>query len=133
MLNRTVVASLLAATMFLCPYGCLGRLVGQASAACGDECCCCGECPTPVGGDKPDQREDQRSDCLCHGAITDGAKVDGHLDAESGLLAVTIDVTHQAGAISPSEELSVSCEHARHFPPLVSGRQICALCGFWRL
>ncbi len=132
-MNQTAVAYLLTATMLTCPYACLGNKVRGPVAARTPQCCCCGDESSLPGGDLPEKRDGTRSDCLCHGAIVDGAKVTVPWCVTHAEFAGTIDIASQAGAIVSSFELPVDRTRGCHFPPFAVGRCFCALCGIWRL
>ncbi len=124
---RITVVTLLTAALLGCPFICLGE---GAGTPCPDVACCdCqdqepvrNECPTPDG-----PVEDE-SDCLCRGAIAgaDGPRVVSNLENEVRFVEDVDDSL--AGAHSVVNRFVESLPfRASHFPPLSSGRDICAL------
>ena len=127
MSTRISIVTLLSAVLLGCPFICLGEAVGTSCAEIA--CCDCqdqepvrNECPTPDG-----PVEDE-SDCLCRGAIAgaNGPSIVSDLENEVRFVE-RIDVL-LAGAHSVVNRSVESLPfRASQFPPLSSGRDICAL------
>ena len=132
---RTAVAYTLAATVLICPYMCLGQMAGRKVAQFGVTACSChGElCPPNDGGppddNAPEDRDNKQPDCLCHGAIVDGAKVEGQAAFADFSLVRTMDILPEIDAAVSSVKRSIDRTAPCHFPHLSSAREICALCG----
>jgi hypothetical protein len=123
---QAATACFLIAVVLLCPYCCLGEKAGSGvshTSAIG--CCCCGE-RGDSDNDAPQRPEEGDSDCLCRGAIFEGVRVEALDDSAS--LIVTPVVIAEADAPSVSVTGNVDFPCACHFPPLSTGRDLCALC-----
>ncbi len=127
MSTRISIVTLLSAVLLGCPFICLGEAVGTS---CGEFACC--DCqdqePAPGACPMPDGPVEDEPDCLCRGAIAgaDGPSIVSDLENEVRFIE-DIDVL-LAGAHSVVNRFVESLPfRASHFPPLSSGRDICAL------
>jgi hypothetical protein len=128
---QTVVTYLLAGTMLICPYMCFEQMAGKSAAPCATGSCCChDQCPSPDGqGPEEEDRDNTQPDCLCHGAIVAGTKIEHQAPPADFYVGRATDQACKVGAIGPFFEPSLDGTHPCHFPPLASGREICALRG----
>jgi hypothetical protein len=123
---RATVTYLLIATVLICPYLCLGEDTEAADAHSLAVGCSC--CHVPLGQDNeaPESPEDGDQDCLCHGAI-EADKVEAP-DCGADALSHFWFSTPDFGLSFPSSACgTLDARHSVHFPPLCSGREICAL------
>jgi hypothetical protein len=126
---RTGIACLLMVVVPLCPGFCLDKQVrSSALAPAPSSCGCCestppAECPSPA--DLPQPARNADPDCLCHGAIMGGAKLDGGDDGER--LAAPLLDSQGVAHLPIVRDPAIDSQTVRHFPPNVSGRDICAL------
>ncbi len=130
---------LMALLVLICPFQCaegcwLHACAGADAAACGSDADCDCACdreqqlPCNDGGDNS-----QDADCFCNGAVvSDGTKCP-ELDVDRGFNALAVmngAITRQfAGTSRGDSDPLRGC----HFPPLASGRDICALVGSYLL
>jgi len=123
---RTIIAYLLIAVVLICPYLCLGEegawTVAHSSAA---GCACCGE-PAQSNGEAPESPDEGEPDCLCHGAIMDGSRVECPEARADEMLILALDLNDDTLASSLLSALGSPLPS--HFPPLSTGREICAIC-----
>lgn len=123
---RATVTHLLIATVLICPYLCLGELTESVSCAQAVGCSCCHD-PLGQDNDAPESPEDGDQDCLCHGAIA-AVKVESpETSASESSFAGTLALDLDRSVLSGSGLLSLDSRRSVHFPPLCSGREICAL------
>ncbi|MCA9247578.1 MAG: hypothetical protein KDA42_10695 [Planctomycetales bacterium] len=112
------------AIVLVCPYLCLGSAEGCSTADVQKDKCCCHCDSREANDDAPPTPRDSGPDCLCHGAVIDGAKIELQTFADDSALVATLYlptsmfVEAQSVAVSP---------HPCHFPPGSSGRDLCAL------
>lgn len=126
---RVVVTCVLMAVMLSCPYLCLGQRAQDAPASGDATCACCDRSRLPSEREAPEHRDDKQPDCLCHGAIVEGARLAPETALSDAFMTQTMDLARDTGAIALSSEASIDRAHPCHFPPVASGREICALCG----
>lgn len=139
MLSLRFIPVLMAVLVLICPFQCaegcwMHACAGAAAGACGSDadcdCTCDRERPLPCnhGGD-----DSQEADCFCNGAVmSHGAKCP-EFDVDRGFIAVVVldsSITRQFAANSRSDSTIL---RGSHFPPLASGRDICALVGSYLL
>ena len=123
---KASVAYLLIATVMVCPYLCLGEDAEAVDACATQVRCSCSD--EPANGDKvpPESPDDEGRDCLCQGAIEAVKADDSSCCADELLLCrmspLELDLSRPSYACSTLES-----GHSVHFPPLSSGREICAL------
>ncbi len=121
---RASVAYQLIVLVVVCPYFCMGEDAGASDAQASANPCCCKDGPIDGDNRAPQPQDQSDSDCLCHGAIVDGVNAQ---TAEFGTdLFVTdlLDLSSGAVPLKPSIDLSLG---VCHFPPLLTGRDVCAL------
>lgn len=121
---RSCVTQLLVVLVVICPYFCLGEAAEVPGAQSVSSTCCCKRGPTDGDHESPHPQDRDESDCLCHGAIADGVKVEAaECDTElfvTDLLDLSSDVVRS----QPSYDLLLG---VCHFPPFSTGRDVCAL------
>ena len=125
--TRISIVMLLSAVLLGCPFICLGE---GAGTSCADVACCDCQDQEPARNESPtpDGPVEDESDCLCHGAIAgaDGPSIVSDLENEVRFVEDVDDLL--AGAHSVVNRAVESLPfRASHFPPLSSGRDICAL------
>ena len=119
-----------------CPMRCMGALSGRECAQVSQRqvCSCCGHCDeqqrptTPSGEDR--QPENPADDCgcgscLCHGAVVAGTTID--VADSDGFSYVTPLLEVDIRASISLLLMASHSQHPCHFPPLASGRKVCAL------
>ncbi len=131
---RFATSILLCQIVIVCPYLCLGELTLVSGETTVNPCGCCasqgtrdtkgangeqkrGQTPLPANGND--------SDCLCKGAIMDVVR---SVDFEPGT-PLTVDwITDDSANSSDSISMAETSSQPPHsFPPLSTGRDICAL------
>ena len=105
---------------------------GVASDDCneaGETVCGCGcgqEAQLPCDHDRSD--DSKHFDCFCNGAVlSDGTDCPDH-DLDRGLIAIVVDSSDTSQLVG-TQTSDPSLLHSSHFPPLLSGRDICTLLG----
>lgn len=122
---RTATSHLLIAIVLVCPYLCLGEAVGEIIVTCHG---CGSECfhdQCQPNDETPDAPSRSDSDCLCHGAITDGVR-SVEFDLDLSLNIDWIGGTTLTPAI-PTLFADTSLEPPHHFPPFSTGWDVCVL------
>ena len=124
---RTTVSYLLIVAVLACPYLCLGEASGAPVASCKADHCRCPHNGDRSGREAPQSPADESGDCLCYGAIVDGLRsVD--LDYSPAVAVTWLDGDSLLSPIGTSLALgAISFEQPHQFPPLSSGRDVCAL------
>ena len=128
MTMRKNTPQLLIAILLACPYFCLGEMAGGMNAL-HDSCCySCSGHPSPSSGETPDSPDESQPDCLCHGAITGGARTT-QVDfmAPLTISGWLLDAASSASAGPSWATLSFKLPH--QFLPFSTGRDVCALTG----
>jgi len=132
-MTRNITTYLIVVVLLACPYICLGEQISATAQCSGATCCCCrtpederSDAPLPVNHESGDH------DCLCHGAIV-----------RAGLRALDFDATPSHAFDLPAGIRSLasvdlllkneSRDACHGFPPLSTGRDICALTGAFLL
>ena len=70
---RAILPHALIFVLLMCPYLCLGKDVAHVSHSTALICSCC-KTADPTDSQSPRPRDDNTSDCLCHGAIFGGSR-----------------------------------------------------------
>lgn len=122
---RVTVTYLLTFVLLICPYFCMGEEAECAVTHRSAIGCSCGDKPCDADNEAPQSPEDADADCLCHGAIFHGAKVEG-ADCRFSLPAIEL-VDLDVHAPYASRPRSDDFLHVGHFPPLSTGRGVCGL------
>ena len=126
---------LLIVCLLWCPMRCLGALSKEcAQVSQKNAYSCCRHCDeqqrptTPFGDDRqPDNPADDCGcgSCLCHGAVVAGVTIDV---VDSDVFSYVTPLLKVDARAHFSLLLTAShSQHPCHFPPLASGREICAL------
>lgn len=92
-------------------------------ADCG--CGCGREAELPC--DHDDSDDSKHFDCFCNGAVLSDATDCPDHDSPGGLVDVV--VTDSLRQFTGTQDSDLSFIHRSHFPPLLSGRDICTLLG----
>jgi len=129
-MSRLALTILLIANVLVCPYFCMGQIAAGGPYRAEDRSCpCCSKSPSsPSPGhdqNSPNLPRENGGDCLCHGAITNGAKL-GEYESPAADLSVALPIPqNDVTACSPISQLpQLFCSQ---FPPLCSGRELCTL------
>ncbi|MDA1049348.1 MAG: hypothetical protein O3C40_02570 [Planctomycetota bacterium] len=133
MITRRCISFVMTALVLGCPLQCAeccGMCWNQAyadsdSPACGNDA----DCDCKPDGQLPcdhDGGSSKEADCFCNGAVlSDGAKCPD-LDVNRGFFAVVMNGT-VARQLAGTSSGNPALRGGSHFPPLVSGRDICTL------
>ena len=122
---KATLSYLLAATVLICPYLCLGEDTEAADACAQAVACTCSDEPLGQHNEAPESPEGGDQDCLCRGAI-EAAKIEGSDYGTDKLLLRWLSPL-ELGLSFPSSDCStLKSGHSVHFPTLSSGREICA-------
>ena len=123
---KATLAYLLIATVLICPYLCLAEGTEAADVCAQAVSCSCSDEPLGQDNDTPESPEGGEHDCLCRGAI-EAAKIEGS-DFGADDLSLYWVSPLEIGLSFPSSACStLESGNSVHFPPLSSGREICAL------
>lgn len=123
-MRRSSLAYLLILLVGICPYFCMGEASkGADSEASRSHCCCKGR---PADGDNESPHAPCRDepDCLCKGAIVDGVNAEVTEYDTDLLITDLLDFSADFVRTQPSADLFLG---VCHFPPLSTGRDVCAL------
>lgn len=138
MFARRFISLVMTALVLACPFCDCGECCGMCSPAecvlpdgcdeavekvCG---CGCGE-EAQLPCDHDDSDNSKHFDCFCNGAVLSDATDCPDHDSHDGLVAVVVmDGLRQ---FTGTQNFHPSFTHRSHFPPLLSGRDICTLLG----
>lgn len=139
MILQRCISLLMAALVLACPFCDCGECCGMClPSACvepdgcdeaGETVCACGcehEAQLPCDHNVPE--DSKHFDCFCDGAVLSDSTNNPGYDLDRGLVAVLGDdseVCESTGTRASDPSLL----HGSHFPPLLSGRDICTLLG----
>lgn len=144
MIAQRCISLIMTALVLACPYcdcgECCGMFLPDAcvdsdgcdegvEAVCG--CDCDGDAQFPCDHDRSDRS--QNVDCFCNGAVlSDGTHCPDH-DTDGGLFAMAVMDTSITRQFAGTQTTDPSLLRGVHFPPLLSGRDICTLIGSYLL
>ena len=135
MTARLFIGYLLVLVLAGCPYFCLAESPGAVTEmAAARPCSHCNSCPRSDDRVPTDDRTDTGcGNCLCHGAVLYGWKVESQQRVESPESRVQSRngfVLYQLASSQFYSRLStLNSQLSCHFPPSSTGREICALIG----
>lgn len=119
-MQRNLVVFLLVSVVLFCPYLCLADSVGAAYSQAIESRC--GRCCDEGKNNAPQKPLEGEPDCLCNGAILDGARIESR-DASAAKDAAVGVPTYTFVMVLCT--LSHDATLPPHFPPLKGGRDIC--------
>lgn len=125
---RATVSYLLIAGVLFCPYSCMGEQPeADAAPAAEAGCLCCHEPQDDSANEVPRLPDESDPDCLCHGAVFQ-SRVECEqsvADDVAYFSCTTLNdrLSNFSGSLFFGCDFSLPC----HFPPLSTGRDICAL------
>jgi len=122
---RIATSHLLIAVVLMSPYLCLGEAAGAVSVPHQGGGCSCAKHNHQSDGEAPQPSDENEPDCLCRGAIMDGAR-STELDSSAPL---AVDwLIDDAILSSMAHSLADSSSEPPHqFPPFSTGRDVCVL------
>ena len=135
MIAERLISVVMTALVLACPFleygACCDMCPTQHSAV---DCChaaqddlCDHDDKTPCNHNCPHESSDK--DCLCKGAIVPAAARCPDSDRDLGLVVVTVADGLIAPQLAANHAKEPALAHGSHFPPLLSGRDICTLVG----
>lgn len=122
---RITTSYLLICIVLISPQLCLGESASAIGVPCAAGGCSCGEHPGHSSDETPRPSDENEPDCLCRGAIVDGAR-----STESDWsLQLAVDWLIDDAILSTAAlSLADSCSEPPHqFPPFSTGRDVCVL------
>ncbi|MEO8494256.1 MAG: hypothetical protein ABI614_04245 [Planctomycetota bacterium] len=137
MVAHPLISVAMTALVLVCPYQC-GDCCGMSRTdACvdSDSCDAGDKAGCDCGGDREEQpaRDDDRpggskeADCFCNGAVLSvGTRCPDH-DVDRGLFGAVVINTSLTRQFAGTGSRDPALRCGSHFPPLLSGRDICTL------
>lgn len=133
MTGHQLTSVLMTALVLSCPFLGCGECCGMSpdqhvlASGCEHAYDTCGDCDSKLPSDHNCPHSDEVADCFCEGAVLPDSTTHLELDVVSafhGFVSVDSRTTLQLVALKGQDE---SLSHGSHFPPLLSGRDICTL------
>ena len=116
------VACLMIAVVVMCPHLCMGEL-SVSTSMCQTICGCS---QNETGPADPGAPADHNHDCLCDGAVANGEVRTDDCDLRAPQ-AFSYECIVTPSVYTDSRLTFISFERSHHFPPLATGRDVCAL------